>query len=197
MISKRLFDIFFSIVGLTFLLPLFIIIALVIAIESRGGVFYLQNRVGKNNIDFKLYKFRTMFINSDKAGLITVGMRDNRITKVGYMLRKYKFDELPQLLNVLQGSMSFVGPRPEVRKYVELYNDTQLKVLKVKPGITDYASIEYSNENELLGNASDPDQLYVEVIMPAKLSLNLKYINEISIATDVKLILQTIKKIVS
>lgn len=197
MISKRLFDIFFSIVGLTFLLPLFLIIALVIAIESRGGVFYLQNRVGKNNIDFKLYKFRTMFIDSDKAGLITVGMRDNRITKVGYLLRKYKFDELPQLLNVLQGSMSFVGPRPEVRKYVELYNDTQLKVLKVKPGITDYASIEYSNENELLGNASDPDQLYVEVIMPAKLSLNLKYINEISIATDVKLILQTIKKIVS
>jgi lipopolysaccharide/colanic/teichoic acid biosynthesis glycosyltransferase len=176
MISKRLFDIFFSIVGLTILLPLFLVIALVIAIESKGGVFYLQHRVGKNNIDFKLYKFRTMFVNSDKSGLITVGMRDSRITKVGYILRKYKFDELPQLLNVLQGSMSFVGPRPEVRKYVELYNDTQLKVLKVKPGITDYASIEYSNENELLGNASDPDQLYVEVIMPAKLSLNLKYI---------------------
>jgi len=197
MISKRLFDIFFSIVGLTILLPLFLVIALVIAIESKGGVFYLQHRVGKNNIDFKLYKFRTMFVNSDKSGLITVGMRDSRITKVGYILRKYKFDELPQLLNVLQGSMSFVGPRPEVRKYVELYNDTQLKVLKVKPGITDYASIEYSNENELLGNASDPDQLYVEVIMPAKLSLNLKYIDEISIATDVKLILQTIKKIIS
>jgi lipopolysaccharide/colanic/teichoic acid biosynthesis glycosyltransferase len=197
MISKRLFDIFFSIVGLTILLPLFLVIALVIAIESKGGVFYLQHRVGKNNIDFKLYKFRTMFVNSDKSGLITVGMRDSRITKVGYILRKYKFDELPQLLNVLQGSMSFVGPRPEVRKYVELYNDTQLKVLKVKPGITDYASIEYSNENELLGNASDPDQLYVEVIMPAKLSLNLKYIQEISIATDVKLILQTIKKIIS
>jgi lipopolysaccharide/colanic/teichoic acid biosynthesis glycosyltransferase len=124
-------------------------------------------------------------------------MRDSRITKVGYILRKYKFDELPQLLNVLQGTMSFVGPRPEVRKYVELYNDDQLNVLKVKPGITDYASIEYSNENELLGNASDPDQLYVEVIMPAKLSLNLKYIQEISITTDVKLILQTIKKIIS
>jgi lipopolysaccharide/colanic/teichoic acid biosynthesis glycosyltransferase len=197
MISKRLFDIFFSIVGLTILLPLFLVIALVIAIESKGGVFYLQHRVGKNNIDFKLYKFRTMFVNSDKSGLITVGMRDSRITKVGYILRKYKFDELPQLLNVLQGTMSFVGPRPEVRKYVELYNDDQLNVLKVKPGITDYASIEYSNENELLGNASDPDQLYVEVIMPAKLSLNLKYIQEISIATDVKLILQTIKKIIS
>lgn len=197
MISKRLFDIFFSIVGLTILLPLFLVITLVIAIESKGGVFYLQHRVGKNNIDFKLYKFRTMFVNSDKSGLITVGMRDSRITKVGYILRKYKFDELPQLLNVLQGTMSFVGPRPEVRKYVELYNDDQLNVLKVKPGITDYASIEYSNENELLGNASDPDQLYVEVIMPAKLSLNLKYIQEISIATDVKLILQTIKKIIS
>jgi lipopolysaccharide/colanic/teichoic acid biosynthesis glycosyltransferase len=197
MISKRLFDIFFSIVGLTILLPLFLVIALVIAIESKGGVFYFQHRVGKNNIDFKLYKFRTMFVNSDKSGLITVGMRDSRITKVGYILRKYKFDELPQLLNVLQGTMSFVGPRPEVRKYVELYNDDQLNVLKVKPGITDYASIEYSNENELLGNASDPDQLYVEVIMPAKLSLNLKYIQEISIATDVKLILQTIKKIIS
>lgn len=157
----------------------------------------MQSRVGLNNKDFKLYKFRTMLVNSDKAGLITVGMRDSRITKIGYYLRKYKLDELPQLLNVLEGTMSFVGPRPEVRKYVALYNETQLQVLKVKPGITDYASIEYSNENELLGKAVDPDYMYIHTIMPAKLTLNLKYIEEISLMTDVKLILKTIKKILS
>ena len=194
--AKRSFDILFSAIGLLFFLPIFLLISLVILLESRGGVFYFQNRVGKNNIDFILYKFRTMFTNSDKAGLITVGMRDSRITRVGYYLRKYKLDELPQLLNVLEGTMSFVGPRPEVRKYVSLYTDEQKRVLSVKPGITDYASIEYSNENELLGQSDNPDQLYIETIMPAKLKLNLKYIDELSLRTDIKLILLTIKKII-
>lgn len=194
--AKRSFDILFSAIGLLFFLPFFLLISIIILLESRGGIFYFQNRVGKNNVDFKLYKFRTMFTNSDKAGLITVGMRDSRITRVGYYLRKYKLDELPQLLNVLEGTMSFVGPRPEVRKYVSLYTEEQKRVLSVKPGITDYASIEYSNENELLGQSDNPDQLYIDTIMPAKLKLNLKYIDELSLRTDIKLILLTIKKII-
>lgn len=134
--------------------------------------------------------------NSDKAGLLTVGSRDNRVTKVGYFLRKYKLDELPQLINVLLGDMSFVGPRPEVRKYVDMYDDEQLKVLTVKPGITDYASIEYSNENDLLAKSDNPEKTYIDEVMPAKLKLNLKYIQEIGLATDVKIILKTIRKII-
>lgn len=193
--AKRCFDIILSIIGLFFCLPFFLLISLLILLESRGGVFYFQTRVGKNNRDFRLYKFRTMYTNSDKSGLITVGMRDSRITRIGYYLRKYKLDELPQLINVLEGTMSFVGPRPEVRKYVSMYNEKQLRVLMVKPGITDYASIEYSNENELLGQAENPDELYIQTIMPAKLDLNLKYMEEISLATDIKLITKTIKKI--
>ena len=138
-----------------------------------------------------------MYIDSDKKGLITIGMRDSRITQVGFYLRKYKIDELPQLLNVLFGTMSFVGPRPEVRKYVDKYTDTQMQVLQVKPGITDYASIEYSNENELLGNSNEPELLYINTIMPHKLDLNLKYIKNQGLITDFKLILRTIKKIIA
>ncbi len=197
MFAKRLFDILFSIIGLLILAPFFIIISLIIMLESRGGIFYLQSRVGLKNIDFKLYKFRTMYIDSDKKGLITIGMRDSRITRVGFYLRKYKIDELPQLLNVLFGTMSFVGPRPEVRKYVDKYTDTQMQVLQVKPGITDYASIEYSNENELLGNSNEPELLYINTIMPHKLDLNLKYIKNQGLITDFKLILRTIKKIIA
>jgi lipopolysaccharide/colanic/teichoic acid biosynthesis glycosyltransferase len=193
---KRLFDIFFSIIGLVFLLPFFIIISILIVFDSKGGIFYWQKRVGKNGIDFKLLKFRSMKVDSDKKGLLTVGGSDNRITRIGYYLRKYKIDELPQLINVLIGEMSFVGPRPEVRKYVELYSTEQLQVLSVKPGITDYASIEFSNENDLLGNSKNPEKLYVEQIMPNKLKLNLKYIKDKSLWTDVKLILKTLKKIV-
>lgn len=192
---KRVFDIFFSFIGLLILLPFFIIIALIIVIDSRGGIFYRQVRVGKNGTDFKLFKFRSMRTNADKAGLLTVGGRDNRITRVGYYLRKYKVDELPQLINVLVGDMSLVGPRPEVRRYVDMYNTEQQKVLLAKPGITDYASIEYSNENELLGKASDPERTYIEEIMPAKLKLNLKYIEEQGIGTDLKIIFRTIGKI--
>lgn len=193
---KRLFDIFFSLIGLIILSIPFLIISVIISIDSKGGVFYKQVRVGKNGIDFNLLKFRSMAIDSDKAGLLTVGGRDNRITKIGYTLRKYKIDELPQLINVLFGDMSLVGPRPEVRKYVELYNSDQKRVLSVKPGITDYASIEYRNENELLGKAENPEELYINEIMPAKLKLNLKYIEEQGLGTDFKIIFRTIVKII-
>ncbi len=194
--GKRLFDIFFSLIGLIILFIPFLIIAILISIDSTGGVFYKQTRVGKDAIDFGLFKFRSMSSDSDKSGLLTVGGRDSRITKIGYSLRKYKIDELPQLINVLCGDMSLVGPRPEVRKYVDLYNSEQKNVLSIKPGITDYASIEYSNENELLGNAINPEEVYINEIMPAKLKLNLKYIAEKGFGTDLKIVFRTIKKIV-
>ncbi|MBK7182042.1 MAG: sugar transferase [Bacteroidetes bacterium] len=194
---KRIFDIFFSLIGLILLLPFFLFISILIIIDSKGGVFYKQVRVGKDEIDFKLFKFRSMRTDSDKKGLLTVGGRDSRITRMGYYIRKYKIDELPQLINVLLGDMSLVGPRPEVRRYTDLYNDEQKKVLSVKPGITDYASIEYSNENELLGKADNPERVYIDEIMPAKLKLNLRYIQEQGLLTDVKIIIKTILKILS
>jgi len=177
----RLFDIVFSLLGLILLFPIFVIIYLLINIESKGGGFYIQNRVGKEGLDFKLFKFRSMSIGSDNKGLITVGNNDPRMTKVGAFIRRYKLDELPQLFNVFLGDMSLVGPRPEVRKYVNLYSMEQLKVLKIKPGITDYASIEYVDENVILGNAIDPDKVYIEEIMPDKIRLNMKYIDNRSI----------------
>lgn len=192
---KRIFDIFFSFIGLAILLIPFLLISLIIVFDSPGGIFYRQLRVGKGGKDFKLLKFRSMRSNADKSGLLTVGGRDSRITKVGYYIRKYKVDELPQLINVLLGDMSLVGPRPEVRKYVDLYTADQLNVLNAKPGITDYASIEYSNENEILGKAADPEKVYIEEIMPAKLKLNLKYIEEQGILTDLKIIFRTVFKI--
>ncbi|MDD3686415.1 MAG: sugar transferase [Bacteroidales bacterium] len=194
---KRLFDILASYFGLMFLFPFLFFIAILIVLDSKGGVFYRQVRVGKGNKDFRIFKFRTMRPDSDKAGLLTVGAKDNRITKIGVFLRKYKIDEFPQLLNVLIGDMSIVGPRPEVRKYVDMYNDEQMRVLDVRPGITDYASIEYSNENELLAKSENPEQTYIQEVMPAKLKLNLKYINEAGLATDIKIIFRTLGKIVS
>jgi lipopolysaccharide/colanic/teichoic acid biosynthesis glycosyltransferase len=194
---KRLFDIIASFIGLILVSPVFIFISIFILLDSRGGIFYRQKRVGKAGKDFLLFKFRSMHTDADKRGLITVGARDPRVTKIGYYLRKYKLDELPQLLNVLFGDMSLVGPRPEVRKYVDMYNQDQLRVLNVKPGITDYASIEYSNENEILASVSDPDKAYIEEIMPAKLQLNMKYIKESGLITDFKIILLTLKKIIS
>ncbi len=193
--SKRIFDLFFSLIGLLFLLPVFLLIALLIKLESKGPVFYLQMRVGRNGKDFKLYKFRTMFPDSDKKGLLTVGMRDPRITRTGYFLRKYKLDELPQLINVLAGDMSFVGPRPEVRKYVEKYSPAELAVLEVKPGITDLASLTYINENAILAQSADPENTYLKEVMPHKLALNLEYIQKTSLWFDIKIILQTIIKI--
>ena len=188
---KRLLDIFSSALVLLLLLPLWLIIALAIVLESRGGVFYRQIRVGKGNKDFYLYKFRTMRTGSDQKGLLTVGERDSRITRVGYFLRKYKIDEFPQLLNVLKGDMSIVGPRPEVRKYVDMYMPEQMRVLSVRPGLTDIASIQYVHENELLAASDDPEKTYIEEVMPAKLALNLQYIDNQSVLGDLKLIWKT------
>lgn len=193
---KRLFDIIASLIGIILLSPVLLLISLAVVLTSGFPIFYLQTRVGKGNKDFKLFKFRSMANNSDKKGLLTVGGRDPRITTVGYYLRKYKLDELPQLFNVLFGSMSLVGPRPEVRKYVDMYNEEQKRVLTVQPGITDYASLDYINENELLAKSSNPEETYIKEVMPAKLQLNLKYINEAGLVTDLKLIFKTIGKII-
>ena len=170
---QRFFDVIISFIGLIILLPIFFFIAIWIKCDSKGPIFYKQMRVGKNGVDFYLYKFRSMRVGADKKGLITVGGRDPRITYSGYFIRKYKIDELPQLLNVLKGDMSIVGPRPEVRKYVDLYTDEQRLVLSIKPGITDYASIEYIDENEILGKSSDPEKTYIEDIMPEKIKYNM------------------------
>ena len=194
---KRGIDILFSLIGLICLFPFFIFISFFIFITSKGGVFFVQLRVGKNNKDFKLYKFRTMFLNSDSKGLLTVGNNDKRITKLGYYLRKNKLDELPQLINVLNGTMSLVGPRPEVRKYVNLYNSEQKSILDVKPGITDFASLMYYNENEILANSVNPEQTYINEIMPIKLELNKQYINEMSLLTDLKIIFKTFIKLIN
>jgi glycosyltransferase len=171
-----------------------IIIAILIKLDSKGPIFFKQVRVTKNGREFKIFKYRTMKIGSDKYSQITVG-KDSRITKVGDFLRKYKLDEIPQLINVLIGDMSLVGPRPEVPKYVALYTEEQREILKVRAGITDYASIEFSNENDILANETDPEKAYIEKIMPRKIELNKKYLSEISVMTDIKIILLTIKKI--
>ena len=171
-----------------------IIIAILIKLDSKGPIFFKQVRVTKNGREFKIFKYRTMKIDSDKFSQITVG-KDSRITKVGDFLRKYKLDEIPQLINVLIGDMSLVGPRPEVPKYVALYTEEQREILKVRAGITDYASIEFSNENDILANETDPEKAYIEKIMPRKIELNKKYLSEISVMTDIKIILLTIKKI--
>jgi len=193
--SKRIFDVFFTLIALIVLFPLMLLIAIAIVCSSKGDVFYKQMRVGKNNKDFLLYKFRTMRSHSDTQGLLTVGEKDERITKIGCFLRKMKLDELPQLLNILKGDMSIVGPRPEVRKYVDLYTEEQMRVLEVLPGLTDYASIDYINENAILGKSNLPEQTYIHEIMPAKLQLNFKYIENKSFFEDLKLILLTVKRI--
>lgn len=192
----RFFDIIFSIMGLVILSPLFIVLYLLIRIESKGGGFYSQERIGKNGKPFKLYKFRSMRIGSDKKGLITIGEKDNRITKTGFILRKYKLDELPQLWNVFIGDMSLVGPRPEVKKYTDLYTEEQKQVLHVRPGITDWASIKYVDENKILGESKDPDEAYVNLIMPNKIKLNMVYIQHQTLGEYFKIIFTTLKEIV-
>lgn len=192
---KRVFDTLFSFAGLIVLSPVFLIIAVIIKSDSKGSVIYRQTRVGKDGKDFELYKFRSMKTESDKEGLLTVGGKDPRITKSGYFLRKYKLDELPQLVNVFKGDMSFVGPRPEVRKYTELYDENQKKVLSIRPGITDVASIKYRNENELLEKSSNPEKYYIEEIMTDKIRMNLDYMNDRSLLRDVKVIFRTFKAI--
>lgn len=192
----RLCDIVFSLFGLLLLLPLFAVVALCIVIDDPGPVFYRQLRVGRNGVDFHLLKFRSMRVGADKMSLITVGERDPRITRVGYYIRKYKLDELPQLWNVLVGDMSLVGPRPEVRRYVDTYTPEQRRVLSVRPGITDYASIEYIDENALLDQSDNPDQTYILQIIPAKIALNMRYINHRTLGEYFRIILLTIVKIV-
>jgi len=192
---SRLFDIICSGLGLLILSPLFLYIAIWIKLDSKGPVFYKQIRVGKNNRDFLLIKFRSMRIGSETKGLITVGTRDPRITSSGYYIRKFKLDELPQLINVFKGEMSLVGPRPEVRKYVALYTEEQMKVLSVKPGITDYASIEYVDESALLAKSDNPDKTYLAKILPDKIKLNMKYINNKSTTEYFKIIFLTLFKI--
>ncbi len=192
----RFFDIVFSGLGLIILSPLFLILYILIRMESKGGGFYAQERIGKEGKPFKLYKFRSMRKDADKGSLITIGGKDPRITRTGYFIRKYKLDELPQLWNVFVGDMSLVGPRPEVEKYTRLYTEEQRKVLSVKPGITDWASIEYVDENEILGKAEDPDKAYIEQIMPDKIRYNMKYIENKSVKEYFKIIFTTFWSII-
>mgnify|MGYP000969588695 CR=1 FL=1 len=195
-IGKRLFDLTVSSVAIVLLSPVFLLIAILIKLDSKGPVFFLQSRVGKDEKVFQIYKFRTMVVDAEKLGKqITVG-RDPRITRVGHYLRKYKIDELPQLFNVFNGSMSFVGPRPEVPRYTALYNSEQREVLRVRPGITDLASIKYRDENEVLAQSENPEKTYIEEVMVDKLQLNLDYIQNRSFWVDIKIIFQTIYKIV-
>ena len=192
LILKRIFDIVVSFVGLVILSPLFLILAIAIARDSKGPVFFKQTRVGRNEVPFKIYKFRTMVEDAEARGMqLTVG-DDSRITNVGTFLRKTKIDELPQLINVFKGEMSFVGPRPEVPKYVGLYTEDQRQVLMVRPGITDLASIEYRNESELLATADNPEKVYIEEVMPRKIELNKEYIRCTSLGLDIRIIIRTI-----
>lgn len=193
---KRLFDIIVSIFILSIFLPFGIIIALWISLESRGGIFYFQERMGKDGAPFQLWKFRTMKKNADREGKLTVGMKDARITKSGLFIRKYKLDEFPQFINVLMGKMSVVGPRPEVAEYVNQYNDEQRDILNVKPGITDLASLEYFNENEILGKSSNPQKTYVDEVMPAKINLNKKYLENPTLSNDLSIMWKTFLKII-
>lgn len=192
---KRFFDIISSGLGLIILSPLFAVIAIWIKFDSKGPVFYRQTRVGRGNKDFQLYKFRSMRPHSDKLGLITVGGHDPRVTRSGYYIRKYKLDEFPQLINVFLGDMSMVGPRPEVRKYVDLYSPDQMRILSVRPGITSLASIRYRNENDILAAAEDPDKCYIEKVMPDKLAIDLEYVDHANLWNDIKLIFSTFKEI--
>ena len=194
---KRLFDIVASGFGLLVLSPLLLILAIWIKLDSAGPIFYRQVRVGRGNKDFRIFKFRSMRVGSDKGSLVTIGGRDPRVTRSGYYIRKYKFDELPQLINVLLGDMSIVGPRPEVRHYVDYWAPEQMHVLDVRPGITDPASIRFRDENELMAAADDPESYYIHVIMQEKIKLYLEYVQNASFWYDIKLIFQTFRVIVT
>ncbi len=192
---KRILDIIFSISLLIALLPLFLIIIFLINLETTGGTFYTQIRVGKFNANFKIIKFRSMYVGADLKGYLTVGDKDARITKVGYFLRKYKLDELPQLINILKGEMSFVGPRPEVRQFIDLLDKDQLEMLSVRPGLTDFASLKYVNESEILRESDDPERKYIEDILPEKVRLGIDYIKRSNLYLDIKLVFMTIYQI--
>lgn len=197
-IAKRTFDLFFSLIGIIITIPILILVSIMINLTSKGPIIFKQERVGKNKKIFYIYKFRTMTDCDDRASdrQVTV-INDQRITRIGRILRKYKIDELPQLYNVLKGDMSFVGPRPEVKKYVKFYEEEYDEILKIKPGITDLASIEYIDENTIISKYSDPEKVYIEEVLPKKLMLNKRYIEEMSIKNDILLILKTIKKIIN
>ena len=194
---KRTFDIVISLFILICFLPIGLIVSILIVSTSSGGLFYRQIRIGSNGIPFRIFKFRSMRTDADKDGKLTVGMRDPRITPIGIFIRKYKLDEFPQFINVLIGEMSIVGPRPEVKEYVDLYTESQRDILKVKPGITDYASLEYFNENELLSKSSNPQQTYIDEVMPAKLKLNEKYLKNPTIGHDIKIMCKTFFKMLT
>ena len=194
---KRLFDIIASALGLIVLSPLFLVLAVWIKVDSKGPVFYRQTRVGWHNKDFRIFKFRSMRVGSDRGSLVTIGGRDPRITKSGYYIRKYKLDEFPQLINVLIGDMSLVGPRPEVRHYVDYWTPKQMRVLDVRPGITDPASIKFRNENELMAQADDPEQYYINVIMQEKIRLHLEYVDNQSFLYDLRLIFATLRVVIT
>ncbi|MCI6144815.1 MAG: sugar transferase [Bacteroidales bacterium] len=193
---KRLFDVVASGLGLLTLAPVLLVVAIWIKLDSKGPVFYRQVRVGYKNRDFRIFKFRSMRMGADKGSLVTIGGRDPRITRSGYFIRKYKLDELPQLINVFVGDMSLVGPRPEVRHYVDYWTPEQMHVLDVRPGITDPASIKFRNENELMGQAEDPEDYYINVIMQEKIKLYLEYVEKAGFWYDIKLIFKTFKVIV-
>ena len=194
---KRTFDIVASGLGLVVLSPLFLILAIWIKLDSKGPVFYRQVRVGYKNKDFRIFKFRSMRVGADKGSLVTIGGHDPRVTRSGYFIRKFKFDELPQLINVFLGDMSLVGPRPEVRHYVDYWTPEQMHVLDVRPGITDPASIKFRNENELMEKAEDPEKYYIEVVMQEKIKLYLEYVEKHSFLYDIGLIFKTFWVIVS
>ena len=194
---KRCFDLLFSILGLIVLFPILLLISICIILDSKGPILFIQGRVGKNNIDFNIYKFRTMRIQSQKKGLLTLGNNDSRITKIGYFLRRYKIDEFPQLINILKGDMSFVGPRPELRYYVNFYNEDDLKIFTVRPGITGLASLKYRNEVELLKAAENPEEFFIKTIIPDKLKFNKMYIEKQNFFFDLKLILLTVIKVLA
>lgn len=188
---KRLFDIVVSVVFLVIFSPIYVLIGLAIMLDSNGGPIYIQKRIGKDKVPFGLFKFRTMRIGSDKKGLLTIGDEDNRVTSVGYFLRKYKLDELPQLVNILRGEMSVVGPRPEVEKYLFVFKGYEQTIFSVRPGLTDYASIKYRDENELLAQSEKPEETYIEEILPEKIRLGVKYVESRSFWVDLRIIFKT------
>lgn len=194
---KRGFDVVFSFIGLITTFPILLLMAFIIKLDSKGPIFFVQKRVGRNNKDFYIFKFRTMFVESENKGLLTIGNKDSRVTKVGYFLRRYKIDEFPQLLNIFKGDMSFVGPRPELRTYINYYSSDDLKILSVRPGMTGLASLEYRNEVELLKNAKDPESFYIHSIIPDKLKLNKMYIARSSFFFDLKIIFSTIIRVIT
>lgn len=197
MIAKRCFDVICAIIGLMILAPFLLLISILIKLDSKGPILFIQGRVGKNNTDFNIYKFRTMYIQSETKGLLTLGNRDSRITKIGYVLRRYKIDEFPQLINILKGDMSFVGPRPELRYYVNFYSEDDMEIFAVRPGITGLASLKYRNEVELLKAAENPEEFFINTIIPDKLKFNKEYIKKRNFFFDLKLIFMTIIKVLA